>query len=196
MVRPREFDRDQALERAMRVFWSKGYAGTSTEDLLTAMDIGRQSLYNAFGDKRKLYLEALERYQEQSLAAHIHRLTRGSTALDGIKALLLGSIATNADERGNGCMVANSTAEFGTTDAEVNAIRAAGEKRLKKPLLARIAEAQTNAEIDSHMNAEDVARFIVATMQSLQLGARGGMTPAALRRHASFAIERLTAQSA
>jgi TetR/AcrR family transcriptional repressor of nem operon len=57
MVRPREFDRDEALDRATRAFWAKGYASTSTEDLLAAMNIGRQSLYNAFGDKRKLYLE-------------------------------------------------------------------------------------------------------------------------------------------
>ena len=63
MARPREFDREVALERATCVFWAKGYASTSTEDLLAAMGIGRQSLYNAFVDKRALYLEALERYK-------------------------------------------------------------------------------------------------------------------------------------
>ena len=64
MVRPREFDRDAALDRAMQVFWAKGFAATSTEDLVAAMGIGRQSLYNAFGDKRRLYLESLEAYQQ------------------------------------------------------------------------------------------------------------------------------------
>ncbi|WP_155737462.1 TetR/AcrR family transcriptional regulator, partial [Agrobacterium tumefaciens] len=63
MARPREFDRDAALEKALRVFWSKGFAATSTDDLREAMGIGRQSLYGAFGDKRKLYLEALDAYQ-------------------------------------------------------------------------------------------------------------------------------------
>ena len=191
MVRPREFDRDEALDRAMRVFWSRGYSGTSTEDLLAAMEIGRQSLYNAFGDKRKLYLEALDRYQQHSIAAHIERLTRGASALAGIKALLLGTIADNAGDRENGCMGVNSVGEFGATDAEVNAIRAAGAKRLKQPLLARIHEAQRDGEIDPQMNAEDVALFIGSTMQSIQLGARGGMAPTALRRMAKFAVERL-----
>lgn len=60
MVRPREFDRGEALQRAMRVFWAKGFAATSTDDLVQAMGIGRQSLYNAFGDKKRLYLEALD----------------------------------------------------------------------------------------------------------------------------------------
>src|SRR5258708_37794330 len=74
MARPREFDRDAALKRAMSVFWAKGYAGTSTDDLLEAMSIGRQSMYGAFGDKRTLYVEALERYQQDSIMGHVDRL--------------------------------------------------------------------------------------------------------------------------
>jgi AcrR family transcriptional regulator len=191
MVRPREFDRDEALDRAMRVFWSKGYSATSTEELLAAMEIGRQSLYNAFGDKRKLYLEALDRYQQHSITAHIKRLTRGASALAGIKALLLGVIPADAIDRTNGCMGVNSVAEFGADDADVAALRGAGAKRLKEHLLARIEEAQRNGEIDPQMNAEDVALFIGSAMQSIQLNARGGMTPAALRRLAKFTVERL-----
>lgn len=195
MVRPREFDRDEALDRAMRVFWSKGYSATSTEDLLAAMEIGRQSLYNAFGDKRRLYLEALARYQEHSISAHIARLTRGSSALGGIRALLLGTIADNVSERANGCMGVNSAAEFGTTDADLNALRAAGGKRLKQQLLARIGEAQRAGEIDPQMSAEEVALFIGSSMQTIQLSARAGMAPAALRRLAKFMIERLVVRS-
>jgi AcrR family transcriptional regulator len=159
------------------------------------MEIGRQSLYNAFGDKRKLYLEALARYQEHSISGHIARLTRGSSALGGIRALLLGTIADNASERANGCMGVNSAAEFGTTGVDINALRAAGEKRLKQPLLDRIGEAQRAGEIDPQLNMEEVALFIGATMQTIQLSSRAGMTPAALRRLAKFAIECLIARS-
>src|SRR5216683_2144590 len=88
MARPREFDRDEALDRATRAFWAKGYASTSTEDLLAAMNIGRQSLYNAFGDKRRLYLEALERYQRESNASNLKRLNSSASPLGGIEALL------------------------------------------------------------------------------------------------------------
>ena len=65
MGRPREFDVDDALDRAMRVFWAKGYQGASLDDLLAAMGIGRGSLYKAFGDKRSLYLAALQRYDAE-----------------------------------------------------------------------------------------------------------------------------------
>src|SRR5580698_5260853 len=116
MVRPREFDREEALDRATRAFWAKGYASTSTEDLLTAMNIGRQSLYNAFGDKRKLYLEALERYQRESNAGHLERLKNSASPLGGIEALLLGLIADDDDIRALGCMGVNAVSEFGSAD--------------------------------------------------------------------------------
>ena len=102
MVRPREFDRDEVLDRAMRVFWEKGYAATSTDDLLAAMNIGRQSLYNAFGDKRRLYLEALERYQANSTSGHLGRLNGAASPLAGIEALLLGLIHDDDADRSLG----------------------------------------------------------------------------------------------
>jgi AcrR family transcriptional regulator len=67
----------------MSVFWSKGFTATSTSDLVEAMQIGRQSLYDSFGDKRALYLEALAQYAQQSVTAHIERLRSGKTALAG-----------------------------------------------------------------------------------------------------------------
>jgi AcrR family transcriptional regulator len=86
MAMPREFDREEALERATAAFWAKGYASTSTDDLLTAMGIGRQSLYNTFGDKRALYLEALERYQRTSIAGHLQRLNGAASSIAGVSA--------------------------------------------------------------------------------------------------------------
>lgn len=71
MVRPGEFDREDVLDRAIRVSWESGYAATPTGDLLAVMGIGRQSLYNAFGDKRELYVEAPVRYQARSTSGHI-----------------------------------------------------------------------------------------------------------------------------
>src|SRR3984893_11314878 len=114
MARPREFDRDEALERATGVFWAQGYAPTSTDDLLTAMGIGRQSLYNAFQDKRALYLEALERYQRTTTAGHLQRLNGAASALAGVQALLLGLISNNDDTRALGCMGVGAICEFGS----------------------------------------------------------------------------------
>src|SRR5258707_2271777 len=104
MARPKDFDRDIAVERAMSVFWSKGYAATSTDDLLQAMKIGRQSMYDTFGDKRRLYVEALERYQLESTAGNIKRLRSSASPLAGIEALLIGVNSSNKATPGKGFM--------------------------------------------------------------------------------------------
>lgn len=194
MVRPREFDRDEALERALRVFWEKGYAATSTDDLLSAMQIGRQSLYNAFGDKRRLYVEALERYQSESVSGHVARLTAPASAIAGIGALLLGVIAGNAAERGLGCMGVNAICEFGTADPELAELREKAGAVLLKQVVARVREGQDAGEIDRAVDAREAASFILTTMQGIQLGARAGAKPQALRATAEFAADRLRAR--
>src|SRR6266851_6361591 len=124
MARPREFDRDGAVERAMSVFWRKGYAATSTDDLLRAMNIGRQSMYDTFGDKHRLYLEALEKYQRDSVAENIRRLRSTASPLAGIEAFVIGIIASDKSVRERGCMGVGSICEFGNTDTDLVTLRA------------------------------------------------------------------------
>lgn len=194
MVRPREFDREEALERATRVFWEKGFASTSTEDLLAAMNIGRQSLYNAFGDKRKLYLEALERYQRASTAGHLERLNSVTSPLGGIEALLVGLIAEDESERALGCMGVGAVGEFGSADPELLMLRSKVGPRLSRRLVERIREGQTGGEIDPTLDAREAAAFLQMTMQGIQLGARAGSDAKSLRVLARFAIHRFRAR--
>jgi AcrR family transcriptional regulator len=191
MARPREFDRELALERAEGVFWAKGYAATSTEDLLAAMGIGRQSLYSAFGDKRALYLEALERYQRATMSGHLQRLKAPVSPLVGIEALLLGLIAEDDCQRAMGCMGVGAVSEFGAGDPALAELRARVEPVLYSSLVKRLREGQAQGEIDPAMNAEDAARFIQMTMTGLQLAARSGAIADALRSLAHFAVDRL-----
>jgi TetR/AcrR family transcriptional regulator, transcriptional repressor for nem operon len=194
MVRPREFDRGDALQRAMRVFWARGFAATSTDDLVQAMGIGRQSLYNAFGDKRRLYLEALEVYQQGTVGGHLQRLRAPASPLAGLRDLLLGLIAEDDGLRGLGCMGVGSVGEFGGSDPEVAALRAKAAAPLRARLVERIREGQAGGEIARDIDAEDAADFIGMTMTGLQLAARGGAGLEDLRRMAAFAIDRLTAR--
>jgi TetR/AcrR family transcriptional repressor of nem operon len=191
MARPREFDRNEALKRATGVFWAKGYFPTSTDDLLTAMGIGRQSMYNAFQDKRALYLEALERYQRTTTAGHLKRLNGTASPIAGIKALLLGLISDNDDTRALGCMGVGAICEFGSTDPDITALRAKASPALHNRLVERLKEGQEAGEIDRSLDSATAASFIQMTMQSIQLAARGGIDAKSLRAQARFAVERL-----
>jgi AcrR family transcriptional regulator len=190
MVRPREFDRDEALERAVRAFWAKGYASTSTEDLLAAMNIGRQSLYNTFGDKRKLYLEALERYQRESNASHLVRLNSSASPLGGIEALLQGLISEDNRVRALGCMGVSAVCEFGAADPELVMLRSKAGPRLIRRLVDRIREGQACGEVDRAIDAHEAAAFLQMTMQGIQVGARAGGDAKRLRALARFAVDR------
>jgi TetR/AcrR family transcriptional repressor of nem operon len=194
MARPREFDADLALKRAMSVFWAKGYAATSTDDLLKAMKIGRQSMYDAFGGKQRLYRDAIERYQQESVAGHLERLRSGSSPLAGIEALLIGLIPTNDEERRLGCMGVGSAAEFGTTDRYLVELRARSGAVLCEALTERLRAAQVSGEIDPALDVPLAARFLQTTMQGLQLAARAGADFASLKDLATFALARLRPQ--
>jgi AcrR family transcriptional regulator len=193
MVRPREFDRDVALQKATEVFWARGFAGTSTEDLLTAMGIGRQSLYNAFGDKRKLYLESLRVYQENSTSGHLARLKAAESPLDGIRDMLVGLAPDDDAVRALGCMGVGAVGEFGTTDPELCDMRKKVSPALAKRLVERIREGQAKGEIETRLDARLAAAFIQTTMSGMQVAARGGASVSDLRAIATFTVDRLRA---
>ncbi len=194
MVRPREFDRDTALERATEVFWEKGFAATATEELVEAMGIGRQSLYNTFGDKRRLYLEVLETYQRRTTAGHLKRLSDPFSPTDGLLALLTGLVGEDDRLRTLGCMGVNAVGEFGTSDPEVSAVRAKIAPALWTGLVSRVHEGQASGEFDRTMDPEEAAVFVLMTMSGIQLAARGGVGAADLQKLARFSVHRLIAK--
>jgi TetR/AcrR family transcriptional repressor of nem operon len=188
MPRPKEFDREVAVERAMSVFWSKGYAATSTDDLLEAMKIGRQSMYDTFGDKRRLYVEALWRYQLESVAGHIKRLRSKASPLAGIEALVVGVVSSDRTTREKGCMGVGAICEFGNADAELAQLRVKSGGMLRKALVERLRDAQAAGEIGETVDIERAARFVETTMFGLQVAARAGESTRSLRDMAAFAI--------
>jgi AcrR family transcriptional regulator len=191
MARPKEFDREVAVERAMSVFWSKGYAATSTDDLLEAMKIGRQSMYDTFGDKRRLYVEALRRYQLESVAGPIKRLRSMASPLAGIEALVVGVISSDRTTREKGCMGVGAICEFGNADTELAQLRVKSGGMLRKVLVERLQDAQAAGEIGETVDIERAARFVETTMFGLQVAARAGESTRSLRDMAAFAIAAL-----
>jgi AcrR family transcriptional regulator len=193
MARPREFHRETALEQARLVFWAKGYAGTSTDDLVKAMGIGRQSLYNTFGDKWQLYVEALADYQQRSTSSHTLRLQAPVSALQGVRDMLEGVVVDDDDLRALGCMGVGSACEFGSTQPQLSKLRAKGSTYLRSRLVRRIREGQAAGEIDPAVSASEAANYVIMSMTGIQLTARSGAKVTELRRLARFAVDRLQA---
>ena len=191
MTRPREFDRDAAVQRAMSIFWRKGYAATSTDDLLRAMNIGRQSMYDTFGDKHRLYLEALERYQRERVAENIRRLRSTASPLAGIEAFVIGIIASDKSVRERGCMGVGSICEFGSTDTDLVTLRGRSGGAQHRALIERLRHAQAANEIGANVDIERAARFVETMMFGLQVSAKAGASLQSLRDTAAFAVASL-----
>jgi AcrR family transcriptional regulator len=187
VARQKEFDRVDTLNKALEVFWQKGYAATSTSDLLEAMQIGRQSLYDTFGDKRTLYLEALARYNEDSVTDLLRHL-KGDTPLAAIDNMLQAFASRPKRDNAKGCMGVNAISEFGTSDEEVNALRDASGKRLHRAVEAQLREAASSGEIPADTDITQATAYVVATLSGMKISAKAGASIATLRAIASFAV--------
>ena len=175
MARPKEFIREDALEKAITVFANHGFAGASTDTLRHAMGLSRQSMYDTFGDKRSLYLEALRRYNSASVAAIIRTLLHEENPLRAIE-LALQQFAAQAAKHDNfGCMGLNSICEFGTSDNDVNAINAASGQALLSAFEQAISRGQQGGVICRTLNAADTAHYLNMTLAGLKLRARAGV---------------------
>ncbi|MEE7449673.1 TetR family transcriptional regulator [Methylobacterium radiotolerans] len=188
--RPRAFDRDAALEQAMRLFWRRGFAATSISDLTAVMGIGSPSLYAAFGSKEALYAEALRHYGDQYEAMVWAKFAAARTARAAVEALLMDSAAALTDSCGRveplGCMVTLSAAgseghaELG---ALVRSARAHGFARVEE----RLARAVAEGEIGPSVDVAALARFVLTVQNGMSLQARDGAS-----REELEAVARLT----
>jgi len=191
MGRPKGFDRDTALKAAIAVFWKNGYEATSTDDLMRAMGIGRQSLYDTFGDKRRLYLEALQRYQADRIAAIVDRLRGAASPWAALEATILDFASEMPSQHSWGCMGINAICEFGQSDAEVSAIGKTSALVLESALERVVREAKIQGEIPASVDEGAATRFLLATFAGMKVQAKAGASPRVLQEVASFAIKAL-----
>jgi len=171
--RPRSFDRDQALEQAMEVFWSKGFESASMADLTAAMGINPPSLYSAFGDKEQLFLEAVERYM--SRGGECCPYTEEATARGGVEKLLTYMAEElSSSEHPRGCMMvmaaATSAAASPKLKAALAAKRAAGRGHMK----TRIERGIKEGDVPAGTDAGALADFFQAIIAGMSLQARDG----------------------
>jgi len=179
--RPREFDVDEALSKALLVFWRNGYEAASMTELTAAMGITKPSLYAAFGNKEALFNKALDLYEREKLTYMTSALD-APTARGVAERLLHGALEmqmSSCDPKG--CLGVISSATCG---AEAESIKAAVVKRRassEAALIARFAQAQAAGEIPAGMTPEALARYLFAIVQGLMLQAGSGATCTQLR---------------
>ena len=180
--RPREFDRDEALERAMLLFWSHGYEATPISALTQAMGITPPALYSAFGDKKRLFLEAVRRYQQGMGRLARKALTDETTAEEAIRNLLLGAIKTFADPtKPKGCLVILGATNCTSESADIFEALAEQRRAAESFVRARIAAGQKAGELSDGADVDALADMVTATVYGLAIKARDGVPPARLR---------------
>jgi len=187
MARPKTFDPDDALDAAIAVFREHGYEGTSAAMLVEAMGVGRQSLYDTFGDKWGLYCAAVRRYAEGEVSQHLAALRHGPRARDGLVAMIE-RVAADAPAA---CLGVASICEFGRSEPELTKIHDAAGHVLDAAIVARVKEAQADGDIAADVAAQDAAAFLAASFASLRLAARGGADAPRLRGLAALALRAL-----
>jgi TetR/AcrR family transcriptional repressor of nem operon len=173
MARSREFDEDDVLERAMHVFWRRGYHATSMNDLLDAMHLSKSSFYEAFGTKRDLLLTALRRYAGSGMAGLIAPLLRPDASRPEIEAALANLVrhARSAEGR-RGCLINNTLGEVAPHDPVIFAAVRAVLEQLEAILLAVVTRGQRKGEITRREPARALARFFATTFGGLNLVAK------------------------
>lgn len=161
MARTKDFDEADVLAKAIHLFWQKGYNGTSMQDLVDTLGISRSSLYDTFGDKRKLYLKALESYKQAETANRAKIFDKSIPARTAIRQLLdLITLEQIRDKQHKGCFLVNSTVETAPNDKEVNKILCENDREIENALHEVIQRGQHSGEISSRRDARALARFI------------------------------------
>jgi AcrR family transcriptional regulator len=187
--RPRSFDRDEALGRAMDVFWEKGYESASLADLTAAMGINPPSLYAAFGDKEQLFLEAMERYyqkQREPITCAYDEEPTAKAALQRVLCEAACQLAKGGHNRG--CMMVMATTTCSSASPELQAALAARRATSRVKLKARLDRAVAEGELDAGTDTGALAGFFTAILQGMSLQAREGASRKSLMAMAETAM--------
>lgn len=166
----KQFDTEEALEKAMVVFWRNGFAGSSLSELLSEMGIGKKSLYDTYGNKRDLFLKALDLYSKRSNQAIKEKLNKPGSPLDNLLEFLDGLHQAEC----KGCFLGTNMADFDLTDKEVAFRICRHLKNFESALEDTLKKAQLAGEIRPELNTGDLASMLSCLCQGTSLVSRVG----------------------
>lgn len=189
MARPREVDLDVAVERAMQLFWDRGYEATSTRDLVAATGMGQGSLYHAFGSKHEIFEAALDRYVEAQARGLVAALKDADPVRPAIAAVLDALVDSDLDGDGcRGCLMVNSAAELGATDAIVREKVTSAYVVTETALREALERGRSTGELEDGPEPAALARFLMTTINGLRVVAKASPDPRRLRDTVAVAM--------
>jgi TetR/AcrR family transcriptional repressor of nem operon len=174
VARTKAFDPDAALDRALDVFWTKGYAHTSTQDLVDALAINRSSLYGTFGSKHALYARALERYGVVGRERVERAIDGPGPVRERVRRALMSVVEDDLRDHGpRGCFAASAALELAADDPEVRRLVAASFAEARDVLRDELERARDAGELDADADIDRLAASLLATLQGLRVLAKG-----------------------
>ncbi|WP_299711390.1 TetR/AcrR family transcriptional regulator [Tardiphaga sp.] len=174
--RPWSFDRDEAVETAMRLFWRSGYEGVSIGDLTKEIGVAPPSLYAAFGSKAGLYREALDRYEEKFGSLDLCSVEKAPSLAEAVRTLLKGAVrAVTRPDRDGGCMISSGMIACHPDHAALARDAAARRDAMRERIAMALAPFATKGE------ARRLGRYLSAVLQGISIQARDGAAPIELQ---------------
>ncbi|MDB5618881.1 TetR/AcrR family transcriptional regulator [Tardiphaga sp.] len=187
MGRPREFSCDEALDRALQIFWRKGYEGASMTDLTEAMGITKPSLYAAFGNKEELFRKALDRYVDGP-GRYFQEALQKPTSREVVSHMLYEAADALTNPGTPGCLAVQGALSCSDTAESIKQELAARRAQGESDLRTRFQRALAEGDLPDGADAADLARYISAMLQGMAVQAAGGASRAQLRGIADMTL--------
>jgi TetR/AcrR family transcriptional repressor of nem operon len=191
MARTKEFNPEKSLDAAVQVFWELGYERTSLDDLMEKMGVARQSLYDTFGDKRALYMKALERYRDSHHAYLRETLEGDRSVKKGFSRIFSDLVEESRKEHARGCLLLSANVEVALHDEEIAEFLRQSQATTEEIFERALRRARKRGEIGARKDTDALASFFVTTIQGMRAIARLNHDRKTLKSVAALALAAL-----
>jgi TetR/AcrR family transcriptional repressor of nem operon len=192
MARHKEFNREEVLDKAIDVFWTRGFEATSVQDLVDGMGINRGSLYDTFGDKHQLFLEALDRYEKAfhtKILRFLEEPVSPRNAIERVFDTVIRECACDSGRRG--CFLTNTAVELAAQDDDTASRVKANFSRMESAFAKAVFMAKEKGEINTPHDTKAMARFLTSSLQGLRVMSKAWPSRAVLRDVARVTLSTL-----
>ncbi|MDV7341191.1 TetR/AcrR family transcriptional regulator [Terasakiella sp. A23] len=190
MARPRSFDKDTVLDQVMTLFWEKGYGGTSMMDIQSATGLKPGSLYDCFGGKHELFLEAIDHYRKNVVRKRLDKMTAPGPARERLEGFFNDLIEFSlGDGRKLGCLMSNTAVELAPHDPETKHIVQDNLIEIAQSFADVVEDGINSGEFKTTESPENIARFLTSTVQGLRVMAKSATSEDTLKTTTRLALQ-------